>query len=363
MSVDNSLSLTAGELQAVFWPEAGMLGISLRHRGTELLRRIDNLEASKAKGSTAGIPLLYPWANRLDSLRYRAAGRDVVLDPASPLLHFDERGLAIHGVPWGLLAWQIVEAKRDSLLARFDWNRPDLLTVFPFPHTLQIAASVAPDSLTLQTTVFANADSSVPVSFGFHPYLGIPQLPRAQWRVILPAMRRIVLDARGIPTGTEEPCGPFDAELGETSFDDGFAVVDTQPSFSVSGAGRPIVVTFLEGFPHAQLFAPKETDFIALEPMTAPTSALTSGKDLRVLQPGEQFRGTFRITVQSDAQEAAGPPGCPASCFLLWMPVNGAGTVTSTGDVWGVSRGVFLIMVRAASGVRELLRNQATSAH
>ena len=297
MTADKSLSLAAGELQAVFWPDAGMLGISLRHRGAEFLRRIDNLEASKAKGSTAGIPLLYPWANRLASLHYRSAGRDVVLDPSSTSLHFDEHGLAIHGVPWGLLGWQIVGAKEDSLLARLDWNRPDLLVIFPFPHRLQIAASLDANSLTLQTTVFANAGSSVPVSFGFHPYFGIPQLPRAHWQVQLPAMRRLVLDARGIPTGAEEPFGPFDGELADTSFDDGFVVGGGQPSFSVSGVGRRIVVTFVEGFPYAQVFAPRDKDFIAFEPMTAPTSALTSGKGLRVLQPGEQFRATFRITI------------------------------------------------------------------
>ena len=83
-----------------------MLVASLKHDGVELLRRIDDLESAAAKGSTAGIPLLYPWANRLDGLRYRAAGREVALDPKSPLLHFDGNGLPIHGVPWSQLTWR-----------------------------------------------------------------------------------------------------------------------------------------------------------------------------------------------------------------------------------------------------------------
>lgn len=60
------------------WPADGMLGASLRFRGVELLRRVDDLDAGRIEGSTAGIPLLYPWANRLDSLQYRAAGRQVL---------------------------------------------------------------------------------------------------------------------------------------------------------------------------------------------------------------------------------------------------------------------------------------------
>src|SRR5260370_10858778 len=68
-------TLTAGDLEAVFLPSHGMLGTSLRHRGVEVLRRVQDLEAAVATGSTAGIPLLHPWANRLAEPRYSAAGR------------------------------------------------------------------------------------------------------------------------------------------------------------------------------------------------------------------------------------------------------------------------------------------------
>ena len=298
MNADSAVSLVAGDLLAIFWPNSGMLCASLRHRGAELLRRIDDLKAAKAKGSTVGIPLLYPWANRLDSLRYHASGRDVVLDPSSQLLHFDEHGLPMHGVPWGQLVWEAVEVEPDSILARLDWGSPDLLAVFPFPHKLEMAATLDPDALRLEITVFASGGTRVPISFGFHPYFGIPQLPRQEWRVQLPAMRRLLLDPRGIPTGGQEPFGPVDSPLGETNFDDGFAVTDAQPSFSLSGAGRRIAVTFLEGFPYAQVFAPKNRDFVALEPMTAPTSALTSGQALRIVEAGAEFRASFRVSVQ-----------------------------------------------------------------
>lgn len=298
MNADSAVSLVAGDLLAVFWPKSGMLCASLCHRGAELLRRIDDLKAAKARGSTVGIPLLYPWANRLDSLRYHAGGRDVVLDPSSPLLHFDDHGLPMHGVPWGQLAWETVEVDPDSIRARLDWGRPELLAVFPYPHKVQMAATLGPDALTLEITVFASGGTWVPISFGFHPYFGIPQLPRQEWRVQLPAMRRLLLDPRGIPTGEQEPFGPVDSPLRDTNFDDGFAVMDAQPSFSLSGAGRRIAVTFLEGYPYAQVFAPKNKDFIAWEPMTAPTSALTSGRGLHVVEPGAEFRASFRVSVQ-----------------------------------------------------------------
>src|SRR5258707_15622547 len=77
-------TLAAGDLEAVFLPGHGMLGASLRHRGVELLRRVQDLAAAAAKGSTAGIPLLHPWANRLAGPGYRARGRPGRPGPASP---------------------------------------------------------------------------------------------------------------------------------------------------------------------------------------------------------------------------------------------------------------------------------------
>jgi aldose 1-epimerase len=292
-------TLIAGDLEAVFLPGHGMLGASLRHRGAEILRRIDDLEAAAAKGSTAGIPLLHPWANRLAGARYRVAGQEVALDPSSTLLHFDERGLPMHGVPWSRLAWEVTEAMQDRLSARLDWTRSDLLAVFPFRHRLELAATLNSGSLTLETTLAASADSPVPVSFGFHPYLGLPELARAEWRLERPAMRKLVLDRHGIPTGEEEPLGGFAARLGELDFDDGFALLEDHASFSVAGAGRRISVELLAGYCYAQVFAPKDKDYIALEPMTAPTSALTSGRGLRLVEPGGTFRAGFRIHIEA----------------------------------------------------------------
>ena len=70
-----ALELVVGDLKAVFLPGQNMLGSSLRHRGEETLRRVDDLERAAAKGSTAGIPLLHPWANRLSDAWAEPADR------------------------------------------------------------------------------------------------------------------------------------------------------------------------------------------------------------------------------------------------------------------------------------------------
>jgi aldose 1-epimerase len=287
----------------VFLPGLGMLGASLTHRGVELLRRIEDLPSVAARGSTAGIPLLHPWANRLGGTRYRAVGREVVLDPDSPLLHFDDRGLPIHGVPWSRLSWDVAEASRDRIVARLDWNRDDLRAVFPFPHRLEMCATLRPEVLRIETILTAGKEGPVPVSFGFHPYLGLADAPRSAWRLELPAMRRLALDARQLPDGGESPVAAFDGALAGRSFDDGFVLDGAGALFAISAGGKRIAIELLEGYGFAQVYAPAGKDFVALEPMTAPTNALVSGHGLRTVAPGGTHRATFRIAVDENAAE------------------------------------------------------------
>ena len=293
------VELAAGELTVAFLPAQGMLGASLRHRGVELLRRVEDLAQCAERGSTAGIPLLHPWANRLARMHFRVAGREIALDPRSPLLHFDAHGLPIHGVPWSRLVFELGSSGPRRLAARLDWLSSDLLAVFPFPHVLRMEAELDPAVLAIRLTLEAVGPTPVPVSFGFHPYLGIPGVPRAAWHLSLPPMRRLVLDERCLPTGAEATFEGFEGPLGDAVFDDGFELLPGATTLALSGGGRRIRVEMLSGYPFAQVYAPRGKDHVALEPMTAPTDALTTGRRLPIVAPGERYSAEFRIGVEA----------------------------------------------------------------
>jgi len=296
LSDPGARTLVAGELAATFLPAHGMLGASLTHRGVELLRRVDDLDGAAAAGRTAGIPLLHPWANRLAGFAYALGGRAVALDSRSRWLSFDANGLPIHGVPWSRLVWQVVDEARDRVVARFDWTSRDLCELFPFPHSITIDARLDADRLTVATTLEA-ISVRVPVSFGFHPYIGVPGVPRAQWQVRLPPMRKLTLDPRHIPTGSASPFPGFGTPLGTRTFDDGYALDGESASLSIAGGGREIAIEWLEGYRYAQVYAPATPELIAFEPMTAPTNALISEVGLTFVEPGAHFRAVFGIRV------------------------------------------------------------------
>ena len=96
-------------LEATFVPGAGMLCCSLRHRGEELLAQNAGVAAYAEQGKTMGIPLLYPWANRLAAFDYSVAGRKVLVPHDPARIALDDNGLPIHGVIGGRQAWELVD--------------------------------------------------------------------------------------------------------------------------------------------------------------------------------------------------------------------------------------------------------------
>jgi aldose 1-epimerase len=290
------------ELEAVFLPDAGMLCHSLRHRGEELLAQNEGTAAYAERGKTMGIPLLYPWANRLSGFDYSVGGRTVALphDPARMAL--DSNGLPIHGVIGGRMAWEPVSAPGDdarALSARLSWSdaRPELFEVFPFRHDLHYEARLGAGRLEIEIVVRACGTDTVPVAFGFHPYLSLPGVSRQRWLVELPPMRHLALDAHQIPVGAGQASSARGFELADNEFDDGFDGVSEPARFGVSAGDRRIALELEQGYPCAQVFSPQVAQFICFEPMTAPANALRSGAGLRLLAPGESYRAVFAVSV------------------------------------------------------------------
>jgi aldose 1-epimerase len=289
------LELRAGDLVASYAPHVGMVCASLRHDGEELLGQRSGLQAYAEKGSTFGIPLLHPWANRLEAWELEVLGRPVRLD-GSPFVRADEHGLPIHGMLAASPRWTVLEQTTERLRADFEFDGPALLAAFPFPHRLELDVRLGPDALETRATLTPTGDAAVPLAFGFHPYLRIPGVARADWEIGLPVRRHLLLDDRGLPTGDTEDVEPYAGPLGDLTFDDGYDRLDTGEPFWVAGGGRRLEVVFVAGYPVAQVFAPPGQELICFEPMAAPTNALADGT-MPTVSPGERVEADFAVRV------------------------------------------------------------------
>lgn len=244
-----------------------------------------------------GIPILYPWANRLGTNTYTAESMTVTLTPGHNGVRADPNGLPIHGVLAAYPHWRITHESPHELVAEVDFGAdPELLASFPFPHRLALTVRLSERTLTVRTAVTPAEDEAVPLCFGFHPYLQLPGVPREQWVIEAPAMRHLQLDERGLPTG-EATLHPATTEpLGDRAFDDGYDEVAEGAVFAVSGGGRRIEVHFDQGYPAAQIFSPRGEDVVCFEPMMAPTDALRRG-GYRSASPGDWGVAQFSIRV------------------------------------------------------------------
>jgi galactose mutarotase-like enzyme len=297
--VGQPITSADGSTVATYVPAAGMVCQSLIVEKIERLDPRSGLDAYATRGSTMGIPLLYPWANRLGGREFEVAGKRVTLPDDPSRIHVDATGTPIHGVTPSLMRWHASAVSETAVRARLEWDDPTLLELFPFRHTVEILATVERHALTVTTTAIADGGDRVPVSFGFHPYLRLAGAPRDEWIVALPACNELTLDERMLPTGERHARAASNSALVTTEFDNAYELRAPRSSFTATAGTRRITVELLDGYRYAQVFSPAGAEFVCFEPMTAPANALKSGDQLTVLEPGEQHAAMFTVAVEN----------------------------------------------------------------
>lgn len=285
-------------LEATFAPQVGMTCCSLRHDGAELLGERHGLAAYASGGITMGLSLMHPWADRLSSWGYTACGATVRL-PVSPLLHTDRFGLPVNGVQSCGHAWVLEstgagpESAWLEATLPFD-SVPRQLELFPFPHRLHLRAELSGSCLRIATVIEATASVPVPVCFGYRLYARSEE-PRGDAAMVLPARRRVVTDARLVPTGATEPLEMSATTLGVDELHEVF-LLGADRRVTVASAARRLTVESLSGFPFAHVHSVAGEPHVMVEALTAAPDAL-SRDAFPVATPGRPHRAALRLSV------------------------------------------------------------------
>lgn len=275
--------------------------------GLELLwQDVGRLEQSTA--IKQGIPVLFPFVNRLRDAAFEWQGRRYELARNCP-----QSRHAIHG--WvHQQTWRVaqMEARGDHAFVEAEATVEPSRQPWPGALTVRLRATLRDHELLLEFAVTNPSDRPVPFSFGLHPYFRFPPAA-SQVAVDQPAEKLSVWELREhLPTGGKLPLRGkmlrFAAEtkkpLGDERFDDVIHVKQPAARWTLIGPAGRVEMTTAGGFREFVVFTPPHREAICLEPYTAMTDAihlhnrnLDSG--LRILPPAGEWRGHVRLQHQT----------------------------------------------------------------
>jgi len=179
--------------------------------GQNLVRTSPSLDAFVANSGLNGMPLLAPFANRLDETAFYANGKKYNFD----LELGNVRGpIPGTGFVNGSKAWQLVEFKADGKSAwvtcRLDFYKiPEFMKQFPFAHTITLTYRVSEGALEVHTRLDNLSGEPMPAVIGFHPIYELPDGNRDAWTVSVDAKTHWIEIPQRLPTGETQPIESF----------------------------------------------------------------------------------------------------------------------------------------------------------
>jgi aldose 1-epimerase len=327
----------------------GMIAYEMKVKGQNVLRGPASIDEFRAKpAGLPGIPLLAPWANRLDEQAFYANGKRYPFDME---LGNVNGAIPIHGFMTRTDQWQVIEEKTDGkaawVSARLDTSKQSAwMKQWPFAHTIDVTYRLQDGTLEVLTKVTNNAAEPMPVSLGWHPYYQLTDSPREEWTVSIPARSWWRLDYRKVPTGVVDPVEKIfpggKGALKDYNLDDVFAdlVRDSQGRATAVLKGRKQQLEISQGpnYKALVIYSPNPTNtglgsqvappnpnaapaadgagrggrgrggnaaaappnFICFEPMAGITNAMNLAhkgtyKELQYIKPGGTWQESFWI--------------------------------------------------------------------
>ena len=171
------LGQTGSDLLAVIWPALGFNCLSWRvpYAGQTLdLLYLDPGQFSNGRPTRSGIPVLFPFPNRIRGGRFTWAGREFQL-PCND----GTKQNAIHGFacrhPWRVID-QGAGASEAWVTGEFQCglDAPESLPLWPSDQRIRLTYRLREKVLRLEAEVSNPDRQPLPFGLGFHPYFRLP---------------------------------------------------------------------------------------------------------------------------------------------------------------------------------------------
>ncbi|MEX1097252.1 MAG: aldose 1-epimerase [Planctomycetales bacterium] len=270
-----------------------------------------DFSAGAGRPSGHGIPLLFPFPNRIRGGRYVWEGRDYAIDLDEAAN--DGQGNAIHGFcldrPWRVTAQSERVAVAEFQLSR---DAPERVPGWPADFLIEVRYEIGPAALRADVRIENPSRTPLPWGFGTHPYFRLPLGRDSDLaRCLVQADAAECWELVGcLPTGRRVPV-PEEKDLRESEYFDVLELDDVltglpegagavQSRILDEQAGLEVVQRADGVFRELVVYTPAGRNAVCLEPYTCVTDAINlhaRGIDAgwRVLGPGGEFRTWIEI--------------------------------------------------------------------
>lgn len=305
--------------RAEVWPDAGFNCYRwqiLRAGRTFDLIYADADFPGDGRPTRSGIPILFPFPNRIRGGHFTWDGKDYQLP-----LNDGPKHNAIHGFSPGR-PWQVVGSGANATSA---WvtgafvstGQPELDGLWPAEFQLWVTVRLGAGSLRLEAEVRSPDAKPLPFGLGYHPYFRVPfaeGVAPESCAVKVPAFSLWELDAN-LPTGRKLP--PDDARnlnfpraFAELNLDDVFTdLPNVRPEGALQERGRlraggaTLRLLCSDDFRDMVVYTPAHRQAVCIEPYTCATDAVNlqaRGIDAgwQVLPPGGRWTGVVEMRVE-----------------------------------------------------------------
>ena len=251
--------------------------------------------------------ILLPFANRINKGKYSYAGvayqlpinEDRVGDQGQVIQH------ALHGLLYDC-SWSIEKEELNDHYAKvmlsihYQSNREGY--PFSFEVSIEYLLSAQTNELTVSTEIKNTSKESIPMGYGFHPYLKIDDTPVNELDIAFDVRSKFTLDEYCIPTGAKEEYDTFreKKKIASTEFDDCFELASKEGKNVLQLSNQNASVEFWQEtgekkFNFLQLYTPPHRKSIAVEPMSSCIDTFNNKIGLMEIHSNEVITASFGI--------------------------------------------------------------------